>query len=145
MDRPPIPTASAARPFPGAGAPGTRADLKGEEQQLPRPLKAGQLAWQSTQAMAQRARRNEESGEIQVSLQQLSFGAPSLRIEDNAGRAVGQAFNGAILTVHWAWQDPQTGRLTTTFADTPQTPFTEFTISMTAGPRAVFATPLACG
>ena len=70
MDRPPIPTASAARPFPGAGAPGTRADLKGEEQQLPRPLKAGQLAWQSTQAMAQRARRNEESGEIQVSLQQ---------------------------------------------------------------------------
>ena len=31
--------------------------------------------------------------------------------------------------------DPQTGRLTTTFADTPQTPFTEFTISMTAGPR----------
>ena len=41
--------------------------------------------------------------------------------------------------------DPQTGRLTTTFADTPQTPFTEFTISMTAGPRAVFATPLACG
>lgn len=48
---------------------------------------------------------------VQVSLQQLSFGAPSLRIEDNAGRAVGQAFNGAILTVHWAWQDPQTGRL----------------------------------
>ncbi len=44
-----------------------------------------------------------------------------------------------------ATADPQTGRLTTTFADTPQTPFTEFTISMTAGPRAVFATPLACG
>lgn len=59
MDRPPPPIPHPISP------------LKGEEQQLPRPLKAGQLAWQSTQAMAQRARRNDEPAEIQAgSLQQ---------------------------------------------------------------------------
>ena len=65
---------TALPPLQGEGRGGDGADiaqaiplpssrLKGEEQPLPRPLKAGQLAWQSTQAMAQRARRNDEPTE----------------------------------------------------------------------------------
>lgn len=60
---------SSPTPPPESGtAIGQKSDL---QPATPRPLKAGQLAWQSTQAMAQRARRNDESGEIQSgSLQQ---------------------------------------------------------------------------
>lgn len=41
--------------------------------------------------------------------------------------------------------DPATGRLTAVFADTPEVPFTDLTMTLDHGPRAVLATPLACG
>ncbi|MEA2424974.1 MAG: hypothetical protein QOH13_1384 [Thermoleophilaceae bacterium] len=41
--------------------------------------------------------------------------------------------------------DPVTGQLTTTFADTPQVPFTDFTLNLGGGPSATLASPLACG
>jgi hypothetical protein len=41
--------------------------------------------------------------------------------------------------------NPQTGRLTATFANTPQVPFTDFTLDFDGGPGATLATPLACG
>jgi hypothetical protein len=41
--------------------------------------------------------------------------------------------------------DPRTGRLTTTFTDTPRVPFTDFTLTFGGGPNATLATPLACG
>jgi hypothetical protein len=41
--------------------------------------------------------------------------------------------------------DPQTGRLTATFAGTPQVPFTDFKLQFAGGPTATLATPLACG
>ncbi len=41
--------------------------------------------------------------------------------------------------------DPATGQLTTTFADNPQLPFTDFVLNFDSGSRAVVATPLACG
>ena len=41
--------------------------------------------------------------------------------------------------------DPQTGRLTATFTDTPRVPFTDFTLTFNGGPAATLATPLACG
>ncbi len=41
--------------------------------------------------------------------------------------------------------DPQTGQLTTTFAEAPQVPFTSFTLRFDGGPRAVLSSPGACG
>jgi hypothetical protein len=40
--------------------------------------------------------------------------------------------------------DPQTGQLTTTFTDTPQVPFTSFTLDFDDGPRAVLSSPPIC-
>jgi hypothetical protein len=41
--------------------------------------------------------------------------------------------------------DPATGRLTTTFDNTPQQPFTTFKLHFADGARAVLASPAACG
>jgi len=41
--------------------------------------------------------------------------------------------------------DPQTGRLTTTFADNPQVPFDTFTIDFDDGPQAPLTSPPICG
>jgi hypothetical protein len=41
--------------------------------------------------------------------------------------------------------DPVTGRLTATFANTPQLPFGELKLSLFGGPRALLVTPPACG
>jgi hypothetical protein len=41
--------------------------------------------------------------------------------------------------------DPITGRLTTTFSETPQVPFESFTITLNGGPRAVLSSPPTCG
>ncbi len=41
--------------------------------------------------------------------------------------------------------DPQTGQLTTTFADNPQVPFTSFALDFDGGPRAVLTSPPTCG
>jgi len=41
--------------------------------------------------------------------------------------------------------DPRTGRLTTTFAETPQVPFTSFRLDFDPGARAVLSSPPTCG
>ena len=41
--------------------------------------------------------------------------------------------------------DPATGRLTTTFSETPQVPFTDMKLTFKAGAGALFANPLSCG
>jgi len=41
--------------------------------------------------------------------------------------------------------NPQTGQLTTTFAETPQVPFTSFELDFDDGPRAVLSSPPTCG
>jgi hypothetical protein len=41
--------------------------------------------------------------------------------------------------------DPQTGQLTTTFAETPQVPVTSFLLSFDGGSRAVLSSPPTCG
>jgi uncharacterized repeat protein (TIGR01451 family) len=41
--------------------------------------------------------------------------------------------------------DPQTGRLTTTFAENPQFPFSELKLDLKSGPRAPLRTPATCG
>ena len=41
--------------------------------------------------------------------------------------------------------DPQTGRLTTTFAENPDVPLKRFHLHFDGGPRAALATPMACG
>ena len=41
--------------------------------------------------------------------------------------------------------DEQTGRLVTTFTNTPQLPFTDFKLSFTGGAQAALATPTQCG
>ncbi|MFI5025260.1 MAG: hypothetical protein ACHQCI_00705 [Solirubrobacterales bacterium] len=41
--------------------------------------------------------------------------------------------------------DPQTGQLTTTFADNPQVPFDSFTLDFDDGPRAPLTSPPTCG
>jgi hypothetical protein len=44
-----------------------------------------------------------------------------------------------------AHPDPQTGRLTATFTNTPQVPFEHFILTFHGGPNATLATPLQCG
>jgi hypothetical protein len=41
--------------------------------------------------------------------------------------------------------NPITGQLTTTFAETPQVPFTSFKVTLNGGPRAVLSSPPTCG
>ena len=41
--------------------------------------------------------------------------------------------------------DPATGRLTATFAETPQQPFEEFAVKIPGGPKAPLRTPQTCG
>ena len=41
--------------------------------------------------------------------------------------------------------DEKTGRLVTTFADTPELPFTDFKLSFSGGAQAALSTPLQCG
>jgi hypothetical protein len=41
--------------------------------------------------------------------------------------------------------DPRTGRLTGTFADNPQVPFTSFRLQFDGGPRATLSSPPTCG
>ncbi|MGA9286052.1 MAG: hypothetical protein WBV85_11500 [Solirubrobacteraceae bacterium] len=41
--------------------------------------------------------------------------------------------------------DESTGRLTTTFTETPELPFTDFKLSFSGGAQAALATPLRCG
>jgi hypothetical protein len=41
--------------------------------------------------------------------------------------------------------DPQTGQLTTTFAEAPQQPFEDFKLDFYGGPQAALRTPAACG
>jgi hypothetical protein len=41
--------------------------------------------------------------------------------------------------------DPQTGQLTTTFADNPQVPFTSFKLKFDSGAKAVLTSPPTCG
>jgi hypothetical protein len=41
--------------------------------------------------------------------------------------------------------NPTTGQLTTTFAETPQVPFTSFKLTFNGGPRAVLSSPPTCG
>jgi hypothetical protein len=41
--------------------------------------------------------------------------------------------------------DEQTGRITTTFQETPELPFTTFRLSFSGGARAALATPVRCG
>ncbi len=41
--------------------------------------------------------------------------------------------------------DPSTGRLVTTFDNTPQLPFSDFKLNFFGGPSAVLATPVTCG
>lgn len=56
--------------------------------------------------------------------------------------------NGFGLTVRLKGKvapDPVTGQLTTTFADTPQVPFSDFILKLNPGPNATLATPLQCG
>lgn len=40
---------------------------------------------------------------------------------------------------------PTTGQVTTTFADQPQVPFTDFILNLNSGPQATVANPLQCG
>ena len=41
--------------------------------------------------------------------------------------------------------DPQTGRLTTTFAENPQVPFSSFRLQFDGGPQAALTSPPTCG
>ncbi|MDO9407395.1 hypothetical protein [Patulibacter sp.] len=41
--------------------------------------------------------------------------------------------------------DPATGRVSATFADNPQLPFSELRLSFSGGPKAILASPPACG
>jgi hypothetical protein len=41
--------------------------------------------------------------------------------------------------------DPSSGQVTTTFAEQPQVPFSDFILNLNSGPTATLATPLSCG
>jgi hypothetical protein len=72
------------------------------------------------------------------------LGAP---LPDNPYRLflVAQGFGLSVRLAGRVTPDPITGQLTTTFANTPQVPFTDFILNLGGGPSATLATPLACG
>jgi hypothetical protein len=59
--------------------------------------------------------------------------------------AENEATGVAVRLVGSVSADPVTGRLTTTFTNNPQLPFTDLLLSFKTGATALFANPLACG
>ena len=61
-------------------------------------------------------------------------------------QAIGEGSDGITVKLAGSGSiDPQTGRLTTTFAENPQLPFERVKLELQGGPRATLANPRACG